>query len=334
METGIAYYGNRIIKHVQADLEDIAAHYCTYVVHTLSETDILTYRDTMAKIIRATHQLGMRAWLAPWGIGGVFAGDVPSYYLARNPTHQQILSTGERLPAACPNRMEFREFVRQWIDTAIDLGADTLFWNEPHWGAPYHQNQPETALDSWSCHCVACQYRYRERYGEELPNTIVPSVRIFRQECMLDFLADITGYAATKSVTNALNLPAISDHHPQGLPFAAAASLPNVHIFGTSPYWHFTHLTLEEHVSQQTARVVELCHYLGKPAQIWVHGFGIPEGCESEINTALELASRGGADYVAAWGYPHCEPISPQSSNNPPLVWDIIGRNYKRLLYR
>jgi len=64
METGVSYYGNRILRHVQADLEDIAEHGCTYVVHTFSEADLRYYRETIGAIVKATHAAGMRAYSA------------------------------------------------------------------------------------------------------------------------------------------------------------------------------------------------------------------------------------------------------------------------------
>ena len=39
---------------------------------------------------------------------------------------------GRMLPAACPNQPAFRDFMRGWIDQAVDLGPDMLFWDEPH----------------------------------------------------------------------------------------------------------------------------------------------------------------------------------------------------------
>src|SRR5919109_521194 len=136
METGIAYFGNRILRHVEADLEDMAAHGCTYVVHTFSEEDLRCYAGTMRSIVAATHAAGLRAWLNPWGVGGVFGGEALSLYAARFPKRQQVLSTGETVPVACPNWPEFRAAVRGWIDAALATGADVLFWDEPRFATP------------------------------------------------------------------------------------------------------------------------------------------------------------------------------------------------------
>jgi hypothetical protein len=330
MELGISYYGSRILRHVQADLDDMVEHGCTYVVHSFSEADLLFYRGTIGALVKATHAAGLQAWLDPWAFGGVFDGEALSRYAARFPAHQQVLSTGETVPAVCPNRPEFRAALRLWVDAAIAAGADVLFWDKPHLYIPDWPNWYEGLSDIWACRCVACEYLYRERYGEEMPAVLDAGVRIFRQERLLDFLADMTGYAASQGATNALCVPPVADDSPNGLPWREAASLPNVQIFGTNPYWFLTNLTPEEHVGQQTARAVELCHYFGKPAQIWVQAFGVPDGREEAVATAIEIALAGGADYIAAWSYPACENVSAGATARPDLVWETIGQAYRK----
>jgi hypothetical protein len=41
MRTGVSYFGNRTLRHVAADLEDIAASGFDYVVHCSTESDLL-----------------------------------------------------------------------------------------------------------------------------------------------------------------------------------------------------------------------------------------------------------------------------------------------------
>src|SRR5262245_1606363 len=148
METGVSYFGNRILRHVQADLDDIVAHGCTYVVHTLSEEDQSHYAGTMGAIVKATQAAGLKAWIDPWGVGGVFGGEAFSLYAARFPNHQQVLSTGATVPAVCPNWPEFRAAMREWVDTALSTGADVLFWDEPHFAIPTWLNWYTGAPDA------------------------------------------------------------------------------------------------------------------------------------------------------------------------------------------
>jgi hypothetical protein len=332
MDTGVAYFGNRMLRHVEADLEDIAAHDCTYVVHTFSEEDQLYYTGTMKAVVRATQNLGMQAWIDPWGVGGLFAGEALSLYAARFPNHQQVLSTGAPVPAVCPNWPEFRAWLRTWVDAALEIGADVLLWDEPHFAIPGWYGWYKGPSDAWACRCAACQYLYRQRFGEELPLVFDAGVRTFRQERLLDFLADMTGYAAAQGATNTLCVLPFEDDAKHGLPWRTAVSLPDVHVFGADPYWISTNLTPEEYVGQKTARVVETCHYVGKPAMIWVQAFNIPEGRELEVATAIEVAASGGADYIAAWGYNGCGHMSSIASARPDLVWETIGRAYRQLV--
>src|SRR3954471_6840162 len=132
MELGTSYYGSRILRHAEADFDDMVEHGCTYVVHTFSEADSLFYRGSIGALVRAAQAAGLRAWLDPWAFGGVFGGEALSLYAARFPTHQQVLSTGESAAAVCPNRAEFRAALRLWIDAAVATGADVLFWDTPH----------------------------------------------------------------------------------------------------------------------------------------------------------------------------------------------------------
>ena len=53
MKIGMAYYDSRLLKHVRADLDDMVAHGCTYVVHCLSETDVLFYKESMRAVVAA-----------------------------------------------------------------------------------------------------------------------------------------------------------------------------------------------------------------------------------------------------------------------------------------
>lgn len=51
LQTGVSYFSARTLRHVQADLADMVAHHCTYVIHCLTETDLAYYADTMREIV-------------------------------------------------------------------------------------------------------------------------------------------------------------------------------------------------------------------------------------------------------------------------------------------
>ena len=133
MKTGVSYFGNRIPEHfVNRDLPDIIAHGCTYIVHTFSENDLQHYATSLKSMVTATHEAGLEAYIDPWGVGGVFGGEAYSEFLPNNLDAWQTKLDGTPVPMACLNAPMFREFMRTWVDAAVELGADVIFWDEPH----------------------------------------------------------------------------------------------------------------------------------------------------------------------------------------------------------
>ena len=48
MGAGAAYFGSRILRHVAADMESLAARGFTGVLHTFTENDLAYYREAFA----------------------------------------------------------------------------------------------------------------------------------------------------------------------------------------------------------------------------------------------------------------------------------------------
>jgi hypothetical protein len=48
----------------------------------------------------------------------------------------QVFDDGRRVGAGCLSRRQVRDFVKRWARAAVDLGADRIFWDEPHWAHP------------------------------------------------------------------------------------------------------------------------------------------------------------------------------------------------------
>src|SRR5207253_8130507 len=97
MSAGCSYFGVRILRHVRRDLEDLAARGYTGVLHTFSENDLAYYRGTMEAIVAASHDLGLTAQLAPWGLGRTFGGEAESRWVTFHPEGCQVLDDGRRV---------------------------------------------------------------------------------------------------------------------------------------------------------------------------------------------------------------------------------------------
>jgi hypothetical protein len=157
MPIGASYFGNRILRHVAADMDDLAARGFTGVLHTMSENDLTYYRDTLGRIVEISHAAGLFVQVGPWGLGRTFGGEAESLFVANHPHVGQVLDSGRPVAAGCLNSEAYREFVRSWAIAAVETGADRIFWDEPHWAHPAHFDEPP---ERWGCHCPRCVQRW------------------------------------------------------------------------------------------------------------------------------------------------------------------------------
>mgnify|MGYP000591098009 CR=1 FL=1 len=203
-ETGVSYFGSRDPEHVKRDMEDIIRHHCTYVVHTFSEADYHFYSEAMREVVRISKDAGLTVYIDPWGVGGVFGGEAFSRFVMEHPGETQRLADGTPLPAACINRPTFREFMDGWIDTAVETGADVLFWDEPHFYIPRAVWRGEQGENEWACRCDRCRELFRIQYGEEMPELMTDEVVAFRDRSIVDFFTNASARGGAAGLKNAV----------------------------------------------------------------------------------------------------------------------------------
>jgi len=330
IETGISYFANGWPHHFERDLEDIQTHGCTYIVHCFSENELILARKRTEQFFRMTRDAGMGCWADPWAVMGLFGGEQFSAFVPRNPEACQILSTGQRAPAACPSAAETRGAMKIWLDAAIDFGAATIFWDEPHLYIPDWDDLQFAPDDAWACRCPRCLDAYQQEFGEPMPNVLTPSVQKFRQNLIVDFLREMVAYAHQKGAKNAICLLPVDDEANESLPWDQVAALPGVDIFGTDPYWFIHDKDCVDYVTAQTRRTVEICQKNDLVPQIWVEGFGIPAGREAELELGLQTALKAGATNLAVWGM-HGNAAWDGSSERPEIVWEMVGKAFREI---
>lgn len=330
IETGVSYFANGWPHHFERDLEDIMAHNCTYIVHCFSENELVFARNRSEIFFSKTRDAGLGCWVNPWSVMGLFGGEQFSAFVPRNPDACQILSTGQRAPAACPSADETRAAMRLWINVATDLGADTIFWDEPHLYIPDWDDLHFAPDEAFACFCPRCRVSFRDRFGQPMPPILTAEMRAFRQELIVDFLAEMIGYARNRGVKNAITLLPVDDKAAESLPWKRIAGLRGLDIFGTDPYWYLHGKDYQDYVPAQMKRVMDACKPYNLTPHFWAQGFGIPSGREHELGSAFHLAVESGARSVAIWGM-HGNACWDGASQNPELVWDVVGKSFGKL---
>ncbi|SDR04751.1 alpha-amylase family protein [Natronobacterium texcoconense] len=325
LERGTSYFGVRNVDHATRDLDRFADAGLNAVLHTFSERDLQYYRGTLERTIEASHERGFTVYVNPWGVGRVFGGEALSEFVGRHPEARQRLSSGDAVPAACFNHPTFRRFVQEWTEAAVGIGADVVFWDEPHWFISEWADVdvPEGA---WACHCDHCQRAYERRYDEPLPDERTDRTDEFREESLLEFLEETMAVVRDAGARNAVCLLPRQDAAHGLSDWDTLAASDHLDVFATDPYWDaFEHATdATSFVAEYTDRVVALADQYDLQSQIWIQGFRLDDDPETirTVEKATKTAVEGGVDSVFTWGYDGCASISSIACDDPEAVWN------------
>jgi N-acetylmuramic acid 6-phosphate etherase len=294
---------------------DLAARGYTGVLHTFSENDLAYYRETMARIVDASHRAGLWVQASPWGLGRTFGGEAESRFVAFHPDECQVMDDDRRVAAACLNSPAYRAFCAAWADWALECGVDSLFWDEPAWVVPAHVGVED---GHWSCRCRHCT----ERFGRELPRQLDDDVRAFREASVVDFLREMLARGGTHTICL---LPATEGAH--GISdWNTVASLPGLTTFATDPYWKHWDESADPFVRRFARLLRETCDRHAVAAQLWLPSFGLTADEIPELEAAVAAAREEGVDDLWTWGYEACGNMSALATPDSPEVWTAITK--------
>jgi hypothetical protein len=324
VKLGVSYFGNRFLSHAQHDLKRIAGC-CDYVVHTVSESDLRFHKSALAKVFAETRRHKLEIWADPWGLGGVFGGEALSKFLIDHRDSWQVMSNGRLMPLACLNRPEWRSFVREWVLSVRDMGAQVILWDEPHIALDLESEMAGV----FSCACAVCKDLFKKTYGEPMPLKLNDRAREFRRNSLKSFLTDVMAFSKTKELKNALCLYAFKGYKEYDQLWDGAAALADLDIFGCDPYWRwrgkhdpFTH------VAEFSTRVVQSAELNKKQSQIWIQAMRLSSGAEVEIAPAISAALQTGVTHIAAWSYDGGELLDTVLAENPAEVWRVVEQSF------
>jgi N-acetylmuramic acid 6-phosphate etherase len=319
---GVSYFGNRILRHVAADMDDLAARGFTGVLHTMSENDLIYYRDTIGRLVEISHAAGLFVQVGPWGLGRTFGGEAESLFVANHPHVGQVLDSGRPVAAGCLNSEAYREFVRSWATAAVETGADRIFWDEPHWAHPAHFDEP---LERWGCRCSRCVTRWCDETGDDdMPTELTADVRAFRERCLVEFLGELCAYVASLGGRSTVCLLPHTSGSLGVADWSAIARLPGLATLATDPYWKAFGEPVGPFVTEFSERVAQQAAAAGVEPQIWIQGFRLGPEDADDIHAAVAAARSAGVDDLWTWGYEACGHMSYLGTKDPDRVWEIL----------
>ena len=316
--TGAAYFGVRIPRHVERDLEDLARRGFTGVLHTFSENDLEYYRDTMKRIVAVSHALGLEVQMNPWGAGRTFGGEAESRFVMRNLDACQVLDDGRLVGAACLNHPRYRAFLKDWADAALDAGTDLVFWDEPHWVVPAHVGVDDPAR--WGCCCDVC----RERFGDAFPGELTDEVLAFREASMVDFLGELTAHVRARGGRNTICLLPVVEGAVGISDWDAVAALPGVDVFATDPYWMDHGGEAASFVRRFAGLLVETSARHGVESELWVPTFRLTAADIPDLEAAVAESRAAGVERLWVWGYEGCAHMSHLATPDSAEVWERL----------
>src|SRR4051794_8783586 len=324
IEAGVAYFEGRARRHTDADLDDMVASGCTYVVHCMSEFDARWQRETIGRLVADTKARGPGVWLDPWGVGEVFGGEPFSRFGAVHPEARQIDSRGSATSRACPNQPAFRQWVLGWLEDAAVVGAETIFWDEPTW---HVVDRGAT----WACRCDRCRTLFREQHGAEMPIDYVDEVKAFQERSMAELLGDACEHAHRLGMQNAVCIMPPEASNPGFRDWDRAAGIRGLDNFGTDPYWYSFRGDAAAYVGGHARRTVEVAKRHGLDHHVWIQAFEVPAGREAEIDEAVDAAVTAGARNLAVWSYDGCSAMSTCECERPEEAWAAVRRSFERV---
>ena len=313
---GVSYFGVRDLRHVDEDLEEMAQAGLDTVVHTFSENDLAYYKGTLEEIVRLSEDRGLETFVDPWGVAGIFGGEAFSQFVVEELDARQVFVDGALAPAACPNHPKTRAFLESWVRHAADLGADGVFFDEPH----FFKRDPTR----WACRCSVCQDLFRQEYGEPMPDTRTPAVQEFQLHSLQRLIEHLAQTAHALHLKTSLCLLPREEELQHWETFAR---IPALDILGTDPYW--VRLGLREtavyaHVHRFAQHIKTLADQYQKEPQIWIQAFLIPAGTEEDVRQAVRGAVDAGVFNLMAWSFRATAAMSYIRPGRPEVVWQTL----------
>lgn len=333
IELNVAYHPSPYPDALRRDLTDIGG-VCDGVYVPFTESDVLYGPKRVKACIDIAREVGLITVVDLWGLGNVFAsGAVPSLLALRHPELNCVDPAGQTLPKLCVCNDAARILVKNYVtDFITRFQPDGVFWDEPSWSLPSYLANSREEGDS-GCRCEACRSRYREQFGEDMPDAPTEEVRAFHDTVMVDFLGDLCTHV--KGLGDHL-ITATCVRPGDALPFKEAVGrTPRLDIFGIDPYWRpDMDVSQKAYIEEHVGEAVRIARANGKLVEAWVCAYDIRDQHERDPYRAAKFAAAQDIDALNAWSYRDYlswAPVERENPGDPELVWKNLSQAYHEI---
>jgi hypothetical protein len=288
---GVAYLGRRV-----EDIDEIARH-ADWVLLPMDEAATTSGAAEVRKLAARARERGLEVWLDPWRVGDVFAGETETTLHQKYPRQRQISSDGVARASLSPLSPAFRRFMIRWLDLAAEVGADGVFWDEPHYWTGEWIGDPTVyaSIDRW----------HRKRFGKPMPASKTEEVARFQLEVLSELLLELTAEARKRGLKVYADFTPRPEHEVLWRRLAGA-----VDGLGVSAY---------EDPARDVRRLLKSAPR--DKAHVWLQGFRLERGRERELVKNARRAFRLGARELAVWSYRGSADFAGLASEDPDAAW-------------
>lgn len=323
---GISYYGSYHKDNIIRDLHEISALGFKVLVLAVSENDWNNFREVVKFTAAYAKSLGLEIIIDLWGFAGCFGGEASSFFLTNHPEARQRLNTSEKVPMACLNNSQLKEFLKKVIsEMSAQLNPDGFFLDEPHFF--YNQIKNKKA-----CFCETCLKLSQEN---RLDLSKEKDLAKHKNQSLISFCKEILEVIKNISPQLKTIFCVFPKERDQAYQKKDLVLLPSLDVLATDPYWQVPcwkdlFEVKDDFVFNTTKELIQLTSAKNKHSEIWIQAFAIKEGEEEKIGKYFREVYSLKPDRIMFWTY-RCGWGSIVSSENAELCWEIIKKEMKKI---
>ncbi|MCD6232120.1 hypothetical protein J7K28_05800 [Candidatus Aerophobetes bacterium] len=314
MKLGVSYIPSYLPDHIEKDMKYLKEIGCTEVLFALQENHIKTLTGALKFGAKIAKDNGLKPYVVVWGYANTFGGGRMSNILLKDIDMWRIKKDGTPVPLACLNNPKLIDKFIEITKMCRDNGYEGMFIDEP---------TPQ------ECFCERCQKLFFDTFRKKLTKSEgTEEYRIFQKTTVKNYTETLCKRVKALD-KNQKTITCIMPHDYEL--FEIIASIPELDVFGTDPYWLVSKGKMSLKDACNYAKLTkELCKEKDKSSQIWLNCWKIPAGLEKEIYTGGKLLAKVGCDSLYTWSF-RGGLGTDEECEHPEEAWNSVVKLYREI---